>query len=58
MAFARPPLLKPIRTEGVNKVPADYVGQLTQDFVDSDAVEVRIELEPDGTWTVIATFPD
>ncbi len=47
---------KGFRSTAVDRIPADQVGRLTQDFSDVGAEEVTVKLEPDGTWTLIARY--
>jgi len=47
----------PTSTEAIDGVPGELVTQVTEDFRDSGAVEVKAELKADGTWTVTAVFP-
>jgi len=37
-------------------VPKDKVGTIVQSFIDDGANEVLSVEDPDGTWTVTATF--
>jgi hypothetical protein len=47
----------PVSTEVIDGVPEELVTQVTEDFRDSGAVEVKAELKTDGTWTVTAVLP-
>jgi hypothetical protein len=41
----------------VEGVPDDLVSQVTEDFRDAGAVEVKAKHNADGTWVVTAVFP-
>ena len=45
------------RVEEIRDVPGDEVDQLVADFESEGATVERIR-QPDGLWTVRATFPD
>jgi hypothetical protein len=47
-----------VRTEVIDHVPNDVLAAVTQDFKDSGAASVKAEANPDGTWKIIATFPN
>jgi hypothetical protein len=45
-----------MRTETLNDVPDSEVEQVVQDYKDEGATVTKTR-NPDGTWTVTATFP-
>jgi Transglycosylase SLT domain len=45
-------------TTELDKVPPSQVDQVTQDFTDAGAVQVTKTAQPDGTFTIVATFAD
>lgn len=47
-----------IRTEVIDLVPINMLAEVTQDFKDSGATEIKAEPNPDGTWKISATFRD
>jgi len=48
----------PTRTEVIDLVPINLLTEVTQDFKDAGAADVKAELNQDGTWKVSATFRD
>jgi hypothetical protein len=46
------------RTETLTDVPAEDVDQVVQDFKDAGATEAKKTKQPNGKYTVVATFPD
>jgi hypothetical protein len=46
------------RTSTLTDVPADKVDDVVQDFKDAGATNVEKTKQPDGRYTVVATFPD
>jgi hypothetical protein len=44
-------------TRTLENVPADDVDQVIADYQSEGAISVVKQLQPDGTWTVVATFP-
>lgn len=38
--------------ETIERVPADAVGQVVQDFINDGATRVEVERDDDGTFTV------
>jgi hypothetical protein len=46
----------PVRMEVIDQIPPADVTRVVQDFMDSDAEEVKSERNEDDTWTVTATF--
>ena len=44
------------RTEVIDLVPINVLAEVTQDFKDSGAAEIKAEPNPDGTWKISATF--
>jgi hypothetical protein len=51
-------LARTVRTEIIDMVPLDLLTEVTQDFKDAGAGDVKAELNMDGTWKVSATFRD
>lgn len=46
------------RTETLTDVPVDEVDQVVQDFKDAGATDVQKTKQPDGRYTVVATYPE
>ncbi len=42
----------------LRNVPADHVGQVVQDFVDSNAHEITATRNANGTWDITAQIDD
>lgn len=53
-----PLLARVFRTEVIDRVPIDLLTEVTQDFKDAGAADVKAELDQDGSWKVSATFRD
>jgi Transglycosylase SLT domain len=45
-------------TTELDKVPAGQVDQVMQDFTDAGAIQVTKTRQADGTFAIVATFPD
>jgi hypothetical protein len=55
---SEPVTARAIRTEVIDLVPINMLADVTQDFKDSGATEIKAEPNPDGTWKISATFRD
>ena len=45
------------RVEKLTDVPDSAVDQVVKDYKTAGAVDVKKQRQPNGLWTVIATFP-
>ena len=53
-----PMTARAIRKEVIDLVPINVLADVTQDFKDSGAAEIKAEPNSDGTWKISATFWD
>jgi hypothetical protein len=51
-----PVTARAIRREVIDLVPTNVLANVTEDFKDSGATDIKAEPNPDGTWKISATF--
>lgn len=47
----------PTKPETLTDVPANKVGKIVQGCVDDGATEIECTQQPNGKWTITATYP-